>query len=128
MKNGKGREMHQGRYRLGWKVMKSDGRSCCASIGFVYYKLGKKTVPKEECGPLTVFKSYKAAEYFLKGFTESSDLVIKRCVYKKSLKNFVQEYKMRKVSLTTILNRNKDLIPDCKSVDLADWVMIIPNI
>ena len=119
--------MHEGRLRFGWKVTTSNGRSAiqCADRGEVYYRRGKKTIPRSNCGPLTVFRSRKAAKSFKNKMSRT--FKINRCVYfvSKEKKVWVEQY--IKTSLMSLYTMNKDCIPDPKSVALADWVMLIPK-
>jgi len=126
-----GRKMHEGRLRLGWKVTTTKGRSAVQFVhsihdsGGVYYRIGKKTIPHLNCGPLTVFRSKKAAKRFESNL--AGPLKINRCVYFVSKAKEVWHVGSRKTSLSSLLFRNKDCIPDPKSVALADWVMLIPE-
>ena len=128
--------MHEGRLRLGWKVTTKEGRSAVqftndgwkginGDWGGVYYRIGEKTIPQFDCGPLTVFRSKKAAKKFESKI--EGTFKINRCVYFVSKEKEVWHVGSRKKSLSDLLFRNKDCIPDPKSVDLADWVMLIPE-
>ena len=128
--------MHEGRLRLGWKVTTTKGRSAVQSTndgweginsdsGGVYYGVGKKTIPRSGCGPLTVFRSKKAAKIFESKL--SGEFKINRCVYFVSKVKEVWYAEIWRISLSSLLLKNKDCIPDPKSVALADWVMLIPE-
>ena len=121
--------MHEGRLRLGWKVTTTKGRSAVQEVienwGGVYYRGGKKTIPRSGCGPLTVFRSKKAAKKFESKI--EGTFKINRCVYFVSKEKEVWIGQYIKTSLMSLYTMNKDCVPDPKSVALADWVMLIPE-
>lgn len=68
----------------GWKVLSSSSnRVSCIVVGpaEVYYPVNRKAKPKENCGPLTVFTTKRAAIDFAK-YIPDTKLV--RCIYTKS--------------------------------------------
>jgi hypothetical protein len=117
--------------KKGWKVLTNKNYSAVQDYnrGGLRYKEGEFVVPRKNCGPLTVFKTKKAAEFFRTGmYNFNSKYRIKPCIYIQSKKRDVW-YRSgllldSKLSLKELYKYNS-LKP--RSVALADKVKILKS-
>uniref|UniRef100_A0A6M3JLF8 Uncharacterized protein n=1 Tax=viral metagenome TaxID=1070528 RepID=A0A6M3JLF8_9ZZZZ len=114
----------------GWKVVKAHNHSSAIQnfyTGAVFYRKGICTKPKPGCGPLTVFKTKEAAEFFIQKLSNKLlgiefQLVIIHCLYTPSNLSSVwcSEYTTR-LPAEELERLNSCIIPN--SIALADAIM-----
>jgi hypothetical protein len=111
----------------GWKVTTSWGRSCIISgYGEVEYKVGEKTFPQKDCGPLAVFTSEQTAKDFFIADTRQSfnpKARVHKCLYKQSKEKELYRRPYRDTATSYLMVVKCKSIP--KDTDYADWVEIL---
>ena len=75
------------RLEVGYKVLTHNRISCASAFAIVSYRKMRRTLPKNDCGPLAVFKDRESAQNFiineLTPYSIKNYLIVK-CKYKKS--------------------------------------------
>lgn len=115
----------------GWKVVKAHNHSSAIQnfyTGAVFYRKGVCARPEPGCGPLTIFKTKEAAEFFVQKLSPNGHLLIEfqlviiHCLYTPSNLDSVwcSEY-TTKTPVGELERLNSCIIPD--SIAFADAIM-----
>ena len=116
--------------KQGWKVVRQDMTSAVipVKLGGVKYVAGLKTHPARKAGPLTVFTTEEAAEYFIsKMDLPAGVLKAYKCSYSECHPEENEVWTTGRychVNFSYLVSMNQETLLDLKSVSLANWIMI----
>ena len=114
------------RWKKGWKVVRQINERFWSLYKSNEYKVNIRTVPKEDCGPLTVLRTREGMEFLYRKST-IWDREVWECKYLSTLKNGVWENALRPVPTIVLeLQNSRLLLPG--TTDLADVVILTKKV